>query len=88
MMGLLRAAALKGVAGAQNRLAHVYAVGIKGVDKSNFEAAKWRYIAKASGIDDKALDKVIAAFPKSVRVKAQQAAQTMTERRRAGLLGN
>ncbi len=88
MMALLRSAAMKGVAGAQNRLAHVYAVGIKGVDKSPFEAAKWRYVAKANGIEDAALDKVIAALPKAVRLKAQEAATSLSDRRRAGLLGN
>lgn len=85
LLGLLRSAALKGVAGAQNRLANVYAVGVKGISKSEFDAAKWRYVAQANGIKDKPLDKVIAAYPKAVRTKARQAAQALTDRQQAGL---
>ena len=44
----LKAAAEKGVSGAQNRLAWVNLEGI-GTDKNPVEAAKWRLIAKRGG---------------------------------------
>ena len=84
-MALLHSAATKGIAGAQNRLAHVYSVGIPGVKKSAIDAAKWRYIAKSNGVADPGLDKVIASYPRKVRLEAQKAAQLISDRRRAGL---
>ncbi len=58
----LLSAAEKGVAGAQNRLGHVYAEGA-GVAQNSFEAAGWRLIAKANGITDDKLDLFVAALP-------------------------
>ena len=51
----LKSAAQKGLAAAQNRLAHVYVEGV-GVEKDKQEAAKWRLIAKAGGMQDPELD--------------------------------
>lgn len=76
----LKAAAEKDVAAAQNRLAHVHLEGV-GVDKSAFEAAKWRLIAKAGGVaDDKVLDAVVAKLSKADRVKAEAAAADWRDR--------
>ncbi|MBL8564157.1 MAG: SEL1-like repeat protein [Hyphomicrobiaceae bacterium] len=78
---LLRSAADKNVAGAQNRLAHLYVEGI-GVEKSATEAAKWRLIAKASGIEtDKVLDELISKLPKAERSKAEAEAAQWREKR-------
>ena len=69
----LRSAAQKGLAGAQNRLAYVYAEGV-GVKKSPQEAAKWRLIAQAGGLKDEQLDALVAKLPKAQQVAAQLAA--------------
>jgi TPR repeat protein len=52
---LLRRAALKGNAVAQNRLAHLYAEGL-GVDVDLSAAKEWRDKAKAAGLNDPSLD--------------------------------
>ncbi len=70
---LSTAAAEKGVAGAQNRLGHVYAEGA-GVAQNSLEAAKWRFIAKASGVTDDKLDLFVAALPDRDQLKARAAA--------------
>ncbi|MCV0368706.1 MULTISPECIES: tetratricopeptide repeat protein [Filomicrobium] len=75
---LLTAAAEKGIPGAQNRLAYVYGQGVK-VNKSQIEMAKWRYIAKASGFEDKKLDEVVGKLPADIRTKAEQAAVSWRE---------
>ncbi len=70
----LRAAAEKGVVGAQNRLGYVYAEGI-GVTKDKVEAAKWRLIAKSNGLtDDDKLDQLVASLSNGDRQKAEKAA--------------
>ncbi len=56
---LLRSASRKGIAVAQNRLAHCYAGGL-GTKKSLAEALKWHLIAKAGGHEDAALEKQLA----------------------------
>jgi TPR repeat protein len=76
----LEAAADQGVAGAQNRLGHVYAAGA-GVEANPIEAAKWRYIAKASGVVDDKLDLYVAAMPDADRQKAEQAATEWREKK-------
>ncbi|MET1045870.1 MAG: hypothetical protein ABWX70_04080, partial [Hyphomicrobium sp.] len=76
---LLKAAAEKGIAGAQNRLAYVYLDGIK-VKKDPIEAAKWRLIAKKNGFDDKALDDIVAKMSKADRLKAQTQASAWIDR--------
>jgi TPR repeat protein len=78
-VGYLRSAAEKGIAGAQNRLAHVYLEGI-GVDRSAVEAAKWRLLAKASGLEDAVLDKALASLSKADRATAERAASEWRER--------
>ena len=65
-------------ASAQNRLAHVYAQGV-GVEKSQTEAAKWRLIAKAGGLDDPELDALVDKLPKAQQLAAQKAATEWRE---------
>lgn len=78
----LTTAAEKGVAGAQNRLAHVYFEGIGGVDKSFAEAAKWRMIAKANGIEkDDKLELLMAALTPDQIAAAEKAAVEWRESR-------
>ena len=79
----LRAAAQKGLASAQNRLAYVYAEGV-GVKKSPQEAAKWRLIAQAGGLKDEGLDALVGKLPKEQQLAAQKAASEWRER--AGLV--
>jgi TPR repeat protein len=79
-----RRAAEKGVATAQNRLARCYAHGA-GVGKNLIEAAKWNFIARVGGIEDEALDKLLAGLSRADRSKAQQAAQTWRDRMSVGL---
>jgi TPR repeat protein len=76
---LLRAAAERGHAGAQNRLAHALANGVR-VDKSLAEAAKWRLIARGGGIEDAVLDGLVAKLSKADRAAAEQAAQAWRQR--------
>jgi uncharacterized protein len=72
----LKSAANKGLAGAQNRLANVYAEGIMLLDKDLVEAAKWRMLARDGNIADDALDAIVAKLPRADREKAEKAAQT------------
>ncbi|HYA81583.1 MAG TPA: hypothetical protein VED87_11715 [Methylocystis sp.] len=55
---LLREAARRGNAVAQNRLAYVLAQG-KGVEHDLAEAAKMRDLARAKGLKDDALDRLL-----------------------------
>ena len=75
----MKAAADKGIAGAQNRMAYIYLEGIK-VKKDPVEAAKWRLIAKKSGVEDKSLDDTIAKMPKADRQKAVAEASAWADR--------
>lgn len=79
-----RQAAEKGAATAQNRLARCYAHGA-GVELSLVEAAKWNFIAKAGGIDDAVLDKMLAKLSRADRTKAQAAAEQWRDRAMVGL---
>ena len=79
-----RQAAEKGAATAQNRLARCYAHGA-GVEQSLMEAAKWNFIAKAGGIDDEVLDKMLAKLSRADRTKAQAAASQWRDRAMVGL---
>ena len=81
---LFRAAAEKGVAVAQNRLARCYAHGA-GVETNLVEAAKWHLIAKAAGETDDNLDKIVAKLSKADRAKAQKAADEWRERMQVGI---
>jgi hypothetical protein len=81
---LFRAAAEKGAAVAQNRLARCYAHGA-GVDANVLEAAKWHLIAKANGIEDAELEKVLAKLSKVDRAKAQRAAVEWREKSQVGI---
>lgn len=78
-VGLMKAAAEKGIAGAQNRMAYIYLDGT-GVDKNPVEAAKWRFIARKNGFDDKKLDDIVAKLGKSERQKAEVAASEWTDK--------
>src|SRR5262249_18183061 len=79
-----RLAAEKGVATAQNRLARCHTPGA-GVPQDLVEAAKWNFIAKAGGIEDDALDEILAKVPRADRAKAQAAAQEWRDRISVGL---
>jgi len=81
---LFRAAAERGVAVAQNRLARCYAHGA-GVEASPVEAAKWHLIAKAAGQADDSLDKIVAKLSKADRAKAQKAADEWRDRTQVGI---
>ena len=81
----LQSAAEKGVPGAQNRMGHVYAEGV-GVERNPFEAAKWRLIAKSSGLADDKLDLLIAALPDADRLKAQAAAEAWRDARQVKVM--
>jgi TPR repeat protein len=76
----LTSAANKGVPGAQNRLAHVYLEGV-GVEKSMAEAAKWRILASAGGIEDGKLDLLLESLSENERQAAQKAAQEWQDKR-------
>lgn len=75
----LRAAAEKGIPGAQNRLAYVYFEGIR-TAKNPKDGAKWRLIAKASGIPDDKLDKLVASLTAADRRAAETAAAEWHDR--------
>jgi TPR repeat protein len=81
---LFRAAAEKGAAIAQNRLARCYANGA-GVERGAVEAAKWHLIAKAAGVEDDTLDKLLAKLSKADRAKAEKAAEVWRERTQIGI---
>jgi TPR repeat protein len=80
----MKSAADKGIPGAQNRLAHIYLEGVGGVEKSTVEAAKWRLVAKAGGIEDKPLDDMVAKLSRAERASAEQAAAEWRERSQVG----
>jgi uncharacterized protein len=79
-----RLAAEKGVATAQNRLARCYTHGA-GVPQDLTEAAKWNLIAKAGGVEDEALDKLLASVSRADMAKAKTAAQQWRDRISVGL---
>jgi TPR repeat protein len=79
-----REAADKGAATAQNRLARCYAHGA-GVEKNLAEAAKWNFIAKAGGIEDKALEDMLSKLSRADKMKAQAAAAQWRDRVLVGL---
>jgi len=81
---LFRAAAEKGVAIAQNRLARCYANGA-GVEKNLVEAAKWYLISKTAGGADDNLDKLVAKLSKADLVKAEKAADEWRDRMQIGI---
>jgi len=83
----LRSAAEKGFAGAQNRLAHVLADDSHG-PPNLLEAAKWRILARDSGLEDKELDELVANLSESDRLAAEKAAQEWRERAAIGVLTN
>ncbi len=87
VMEYLMAAARHGIAGAHNRLAHIHFEG-RLVRKDLVEAAKWRFIAKASGLQsqpfDAPLDKAIAALPQRDLARARRAADEFSEGARIG----
>jgi TPR repeat protein len=80
----LRGAAEKGIAGAQNRLAHAMADGLRG-EKNPVEAAKWRLLAKDSGIKDDTLDALVGKLSKAERLAAEKAAQEWRDRAAVGV---
>jgi TPR repeat protein len=81
---LFRAAAEKGLPVAQNRLARCYAHGA-GVEMNVVEAARWHLIAKAGGVADDSLEKILAKLSKADRAKAQKAAEGWLDRLQMGI---
>ncbi len=75
---LLRSAARKGLAVAQNRLAQCYQNGL-GTAKNRLEAAKWHLVAKAGGHEDAGLDKLVEALAPPERQRAAAAAAEWRE---------
>jgi len=75
----LKAAANKGIAGAQNRLAYIFLDPARH-DRDAAEAVKWRILAREGGLDDKPLDKAIAALPAADRTTGEQRARAWRER--------
>jgi TPR repeat protein len=80
-----RLAAEKGVATAQNRLARCYTHGA-GVPQDLVEAAKWNLVAKAGGVEDEELDKMLAKLSRTDMAKAQTGAQEWRDRISVGVL--
>ncbi len=78
-LSYLISAASKGNPVGQNRLARCYANGL-GTEVNLLEAAKWHFIAKDGGVDDPALEKLIAKLSRSDRQKAQIAADEWRDR--------
>jgi TPR repeat protein len=74
-----RKAAEKGAATAQNRLARCYAHGA-GVERDLVEAAKWNFIARAGGIENPALEKLLARVSRGDLAKARAAAAQWRDR--------
>jgi uncharacterized protein len=73
-----KSAAEKGVPVAQNRLARCYSRGA-GIPADLVEAAKWHFLARANGIEDKSLDEAIKTLKPEQRLAAQRAAETWRE---------
>lgn len=78
----MRAAAEKGVPGAQNRLAHMYKDGVA-VDPNPVEALKWRLIAKPQ-VDDPAIDAELAKLSRDDRRAGEKAAADWRLKEAAG----
>ncbi len=76
---LLQSAASKGMPVALNRLARCYANGV-GVAADQLEAAKWHIIAKSVGVEDEALDKLVAKLSRADKAKAEKAAGEWRDR--------
>lgn len=72
-VAMIRRAAEKGNAVAQNRLAHAYAVGT-GVPLDKVEAAKWHLLSRTSGLSDFKLDLIVGGLDPEDRRKAEKAA--------------
>src|SRR5690606_9290025 len=81
----LRSASEKGFAGAQNRLAHLLADDEHG-GPDLVEAAKWRILARESGIEDSKLDELIAQLSPDNQLSAERAAEEWRERVAVGIL--
>lgn len=81
-LGYMQAAAEKGVPGAQSRLAYIYRDGIDklGVAKNLVEAAKWRIVARAGGVEDPAMDGLVGKLSKADRQAAEKAAAEWLDR--------
>lgn len=76
---MFRLAAEKGNAIAQDRFARCQAFGA-GVPANVGEAAKWYLIAKAGGVEDKAMEQFLGKLGKPDRAKAELAASDWRER--------
>ena len=76
---LMKAAAEKGIPGAQNRMAYIFREGVE-TEKNPVEAAKWRLIARTNGFKDATLDEMVAKLPKADRQKAEAEASAWADR--------
>jgi hypothetical protein len=77
-VSLLRVAAERGNAVAQNRLARAYSAGF-GLPADRIQAAKWHLIARAAGESDLRLDLLIMSLRGPERHKAESLAQAWRE---------
>jgi TPR repeat protein len=77
-VALLRVAAERGNAIAQNRLARAYSAGV-GVTADRIEAAKWHILARAAGAADLRLDFLVMGLRRPERVKAEAQARAWRE---------
>lgn len=75
----LKSAAEKGLSAAQNRLAYLY-LDTERHDRDPVEAAKWRLLARDGGLEDKTLDRALAALSSQDRAEAEQRARAWRER--------
>ena len=81
---MFRAAAEKGLASAQIRLARCLAQGA-GVQANMLDAAKWHLIAKSGGLTDEGLEKMLAKLSKADRTKAEKEAEDWRYRAQVGI---
>jgi TPR repeat protein len=75
---LLKKAAQKGSPIAQNRLAHILAVG-RGLAADPVEAVKWHLVSKAAGASDFKLDEFVRQQQPDIRSAGEKAAQPWIE---------
>jgi hypothetical protein len=76
----LEAAAEKGNAVAQNRVARAYRFGV-GVDYDEVKSAKWHLIARDAGVADPLMDLYVAKLSEASRKRAEEAAQEWRDSR-------
>jgi TPR repeat protein len=82
-VGYMKAAAEKGIPGAQNRMANIIAEGIGGT-ANMVEALKWRLLAKDHNVQDVELDAKLAKMSKADKAAGEKAAQEWRDQNAMG----